>query len=154
MPWPLAIVAMVLLLAGIYYYFRFVARLFGRLKAALRERGYKSPALQVGLAALAFVLPFAITLATLGYGHEEGIWLILGLFIALPLIFTIGARWLPRRDPRTRSGARRAAQPDAAAVMARDPRPPVVYLRPFRHEESSAPKSARGLGRSLRLRVE
>jgi hypothetical protein len=31
--------------------------------------------------------------------------------------------------------ARRAAQPDAAAVMARDDRPPVIYLRPFQQEE-------------------
>jgi hypothetical protein len=31
--------------------------------------------------------------------------------------------------------ARRAAQPDAVTVMARDPRPPVIYLRPFQQEE-------------------
>jgi hypothetical protein len=33
--------------------------------------------------------------------------------------------------------ARRAAAPDAAAVRSSDPRPPVVYLRPFRHEEET-----------------
>jgi hypothetical protein len=33
--------------------------------------------------------------------------------------------------------ARRAAAPDAAAVLAVDPRPPVVYLRPFQQEEET-----------------
>lgn len=33
--------------------------------------------------------------------------------------------------------ARRTAAPDAAAVLAADPRPPVVYLRPFQQEEET-----------------
>jgi hypothetical protein len=33
--------------------------------------------------------------------------------------------------------ARRAAAPDASAVLALDPRLPVVYLRPFQHEEET-----------------
>ena len=182
MPWPLAIVAMVFLLAGIYYY-----RRLGGFGAALRERGYKSPALKVGLAAIAFGLPPLITLAVLGYGHDQAIWLVAALYVALPLLLVYIARRLPATTVRTSgrrelrfpyravgytlfpigvgfwiagamsgtaglfqigtvsiAGAlgcvaisRRAAQPDAGTVLAQDPRPPVIYLRPFQQEEEA-----------------
>ena len=167
MPWPVAILAMALLLVGIYYYGRLVYRLFSGFGGTLRERGYKSPALKIGLAAIAFGLPPLITLAVLGYGHDQGIWLIAALYVALPVLLVYLARRLPARNPRT-SGrrqlrfpyravgytlfpiglgfwiagglgcltiARRAAQPDAGAVLAQDPRPPVIYLRPFQQDE-------------------
>ena len=186
MPWPLAIVAMVLLLAGMYYYFRLVVHVFARVGTTLRERGYKSPALRSILAAIAFVLPFAITLATLGYGDENAFLVVAVLFVVMPLALLIAVRRLPARNRRiagrrvvrfpyrlaayglfaSAAGswaigaatgtngfgqigvvlfgagfgclaiARRAAQPDAATVLARDPRPPVVYLRPFQQEET------------------
>jgi hypothetical protein len=39
MPWPLAIVAMAAILAGVYYYLKLVARLFKRIKTTLHECG-------------------------------------------------------------------------------------------------------------------
>jgi hypothetical protein len=39
MPWPLAIVAMAAMLAGVYYYVKLVARLFKRINTTLHERG-------------------------------------------------------------------------------------------------------------------
>ena len=185
MPWPLAIVAMVFLLAGMYYYARLVYRLFIRMRTTLQQRGYKSPAVQAGLGAIAFTLPFIITVATLDYGDENALWLILALFIALPLALLLVVRRLPARSPRTAGRrvlrfpyraagyvlfaaaagalavgantranlaqlafvlagaglgclaiARRAAQPDAASVMARDQRAPVIYLRPFAQDDT------------------
>jgi hypothetical protein len=110
MPWPFAIIVMGLMLAGMYFYFRLVVRLFARVKTTLQERGHKSPALHSTLLAVAFVLPFLITLVTLGYGHEDGLFVIAALFVALPVVLMLVARRLPRRNART-AGPRRVRFP-------------------------------------------
>jgi hypothetical protein len=185
MPYPLAIIVMVAMLAAGYYYIRFVTHLFMRALTTVKARGYKSPALLTAAGVVVFALPFIGTLATLGYGDENGLWVVMGLFVAFPASLRLVARRLPARNPRTagrrrvrfpyrlagyalcalavvlwitaaatstngifQAGtfsmaaglgaiaiARRAAQPDAAAVLARDPRPPVIYLRPFEQDQ-------------------
>ena len=186
MSWPLAIVAMVFLLAGIYYYVRLVVRLFSGFGATLRERGYKSPALKVGLAALAFgaAVPdhaggaglrtrsghladcralrrvaAAAGLRRAAIAGEGAPGELGGGSCAFPIVpwatpcFRSGSASGWPASPPIPAGlfqigtvsiagglgclaiARRAAQPDAAAVLAQDPRPPVIYLRPFQQEE-------------------
>ena len=184
---PLAIIAMVLILAGFALYAMLAFRLYKRLRTALRQRGYKSPALLTGAAVAAFTLPFVCTLLMqriLGR-DDDALWWLLLSFLAAPLVLTLAVRLLPARNPRTagrrmvrfpyrpvgyfllggaavlwtaalvtnKAGlfqvgvqfllgglgcliiARRANAPDASAVLAVDPRPPVVYLRPFQHED-------------------
>ena len=43
MPLPLAVIAMVLILAGFALYVMLAFRLFKRLRTALQQRGYKGP---------------------------------------------------------------------------------------------------------------
>ena len=58
MPLPLAVIAMVLILAGFALYVMLAFRLFKRLRTALQQRGYKGPVVLTGAAVAAFTLPF------------------------------------------------------------------------------------------------
>jgi len=186
---PLAVIAMVFMLAGFALYVMLAFRLFKRLRTAVQQRGYKSPVVLTGTAVAAFTLPFVCTLLLIQITRrdDDALWWILLLFLAVPLILTIAVRFLPARNPRTAGRravrfpyrpvgyvllggaavlwttaavtnkpgvfqlgvqfmlgglgclviARRAAVPDASAVLAMDSRPPVVYLRPFQQEEEA-----------------
>src|SRR5262245_7107794 len=189
MPLPLAIIGMVLILAGFALYVMLAFRLFKRLRTAVQQRGYKSPVVLTGTAVAAFTLPFVCTLLIIQIAgrNDDALWWILILFLAVPLILTMAVRFLPARNPRTAGQravrfpyrpvgyvllggaavlwtaagvtnkpgffqvgvqlflgglgclviARRAAAPDASAVLAVDSRPPVVYLRPFQQEDEA-----------------
>lgn len=96
---PLAIIAMVLILAGFALYAMLAFRLYKRLRTALRQRGYKSPALLTGAAVAAFTLPFVCTLLMqriLGR-DDDVLWWLLLLFLAAPLVLTVAVRLLPAR---------------------------------------------------------
>ena len=186
---PLAVIAMVAILAGFVLYAMLAVRLYKRLRAAVQQRGYKSPVLLTGAGVAAFTLPFACTLLLTRFvgRNDDALWWLLLLFLAAPLGLTVAVRFLPARNPRTagrrvvrfpyrrfgyvllgaaalmwtaagitnKAGffqvgvqfalgglgclviARRTAAPDASAVLATDPRPPVVYLRPFQQEEET-----------------
>ena len=58
MPLPLAVIAMVLILAGFALYVMLAFRLFKRLRTALQQRGYKGPVVLTGAGVAAFTLPF------------------------------------------------------------------------------------------------
>ena len=189
MPLPLAVIAMVLILAGFALYVMLTFRLYKRLRTTVQQRGYKSPVVLTGAGVAAFTLPFVFTLLMVQIvgKDDDALWWLLLLFLAAPLGLTLAVRFLPARNPRTagrrvvwfpyrpvgyfllggaavlwtaagvtnKAGlfqvgvqfalgglaclviARRAAAPDASAVLAVDPRPPVVYLRPFQQEEET-----------------
>jgi hypothetical protein len=186
MPWPVAVIGVFAILAGFVFYGWLALRLYRRFRITLQQRGYKSPAVLVGLGALAYAGPLVITVLSFDYGDDAALWWLMGMMLAAPLALTLVARLLPLRRVRTtgkrvvrfpyrRTGqgllgaagvlwtiagvtnqsgwfqtgtvcamggfgalaiARRAAAPDAAAVLAADTRPPVIYLRPFQQEES------------------
>jgi hypothetical protein len=189
MPLPLAVIAMVLLVAGFALYVMLAFGLYKRLRTTVQQRGYKSPVVLTGAGVAAFTLPFVVTMLMMRIvgRDDDALWWLLVLFLAAPLGLTLAARFLPARNPRiagrrvvrfryqpvgyfllagaagfwtaaavtNKAGlfqvgvqfalgglaclviARRAVAPDASAVLAVDPRPPVVYLRPFQHEDET-----------------
>src|SRR5262245_10531681 len=103
MPLPLAVIGMVLLLAGIVLYAILASRLHKWLRKALQRQGYKSPVALTGAGAAAITLPFACTLLMVrivGNDDDAFLWLLL-FFLAAPLGLTLAVRFLPAQDPRT-----------------------------------------------------
>ena len=100
---PLAVIAMVLMLAGFALYVMLAFRLFKRLRTAVQQRGYKSPVVLTGTAVVAFTLPFvcALLLIKITGRNDDALWWILLLFLAVPLVLTVAVRFLPARNPRT-----------------------------------------------------
>src|SRR5215475_8517172 len=100
---PLAVIAMVFMLAVFALYVMLAFRLFKRLRTAVQQRGYKSPVVLTGTAVAAFTLPFVCTLLLIQITRrdDDALWWILLLFLAVPLILTIAVRFLPARNPRT-----------------------------------------------------
>ena len=88
---PLAIIAMMAILAGFALYMMLAVRLYKRLRTAVQQRGYKSPVLLTGVGVAAFALPFVCTLllAQLVGKDDNALWWLLLLFLAAPLGLTL-----------------------------------------------------------------
>src|SRR5207248_2474150 len=102
MPLPLAVMAMVLILAGFVLYGMLSVRLYKRLWTALQRQGYRSPAVLNGAGAAAFALPFVCMLLLMQLLENDDhalLWFLL-LFLAAPLALTLAVRFLPSRNPR------------------------------------------------------
>jgi hypothetical protein len=100
---PLAIIAMVLILAGFALYVMLAARLYKRLRTAVQQRGYKSPVVLTGASVAAFTLPFVciLLLVQIVGRDDNALWWIFLLFLAAPLALTLAVRFLPARNSRT-----------------------------------------------------
>jgi hypothetical protein len=118
MPLPLAVIMMVLLLAGMVLYIVLVYRSFGRLRRVLIQRGYKSPAVLTLAGGFAFVLPLAATILLASTtGNDNALWVLLASMLVVPAATSLAAPLLPARNPRT-SGRRVSRFPYARAGYA------------------------------------
>jgi hypothetical protein len=118
MPLPLAVLAVVLLLAGTVGYLVLASRAFGLLRRSLERRGYKSPVVRTLAGAAAFLSVFALALlASPVVGREQVLWVALAGFVLVPGASALAVRLLPARNPRT-AGRRVVRFPYAGAGVA------------------------------------